>query len=122
MLLHHCDIDFQGLLQVCLRVCPDTSLTEVQGDGEELTRLLAESGIAKRIEIDENGGEARSCRADFQVLTLNSWATAETRSNRTNIADPTGFRHRCKHPYTSKDAVLRGNFSGRHLRSHALGE
>jgi len=111
MLLHHCDIDSQGL-QVCLRVCPDTSLTEVQGDGEELTRLLAESGIADRVEIDENGGEACSRRADFQVLMFNSWATAETCSHRTHIADPTGFRRRCKHPYTLKGATLMGNFSG----------
>ena len=58
MLLHHCDI--QDLVEVCLCILSSYSLTAFQGDEEELTRLLAESGVAERVEIDENGGEARS--------------------------------------------------------------
>ena len=42
---------------VCLCSRFDPSLTAVQGNEEELTRVLAESGVAERVEIDENGGE-----------------------------------------------------------------
>ena len=72
MLLHHDDI--QDFLQVlCLCICPDPLLTLVQGDEEELTRLLAESGVVERVEVDENGGRSRSYIADSHVLIFDSW-------------------------------------------------
>lgn len=54
MLLHHRDI--QDILQVRHYVYHDSSLTLVQRD-EEPIRLLDESGVARRVEIDENGGK-----------------------------------------------------------------
>ena len=53
VLLHHDDI--QDFLQVrfCTRL--SFSLMLAQGDEEELSRLLAESRIAERVEVDENG-------------------------------------------------------------------
>ena len=70
MLLHHHDI--QDLLQVCQCIHPKSSLTEVQGDKGELPQLLAKSAVAERVEIDENGGEARSCRINSLVFTPDS--------------------------------------------------
>ena len=55
VLLHHNDI--QEFLQVLfLHICLDPLLTVVQGDEEELTRLLAESKVAERVRVDGNGG------------------------------------------------------------------
>jgi len=72
VLLHHDDIqDFPQVL--CLRICPDPLLTLVQADEEELTRLLAESGVVERVEVDENGGRPRSHIADSHVLIFDSW-------------------------------------------------
>ena len=80
MLLHHDDI--QEFLQVlCLCIRSDPSLTLAQGDEKELTRLLAESGVAERIEVDENGGRSRSCIANSQVLTFVSWTTPQPYGN-----------------------------------------
>ena len=56
VLLHHHDV--QDLLQVCLRAHLDFSLTLVQEEEEQTIRVLAESGVAERVEIDENGGES----------------------------------------------------------------
>jgi hypothetical protein len=56
VLLHHSDI--QDLLRVCLRTHLNPSLTLVQDDDEETIRVLAESGVAERVEIDENGGKS----------------------------------------------------------------
>lgn len=42
---------------VCIQIRSDSSLILVQGDEEELARLLAESGTAERIDVDENGGK-----------------------------------------------------------------
>ena len=56
ILLHHRDI--QGLLQVCLLfVCSSQPLTPVQVDEEETIRLLEESRVVERVEIDEHGGK-----------------------------------------------------------------
>jgi hypothetical protein len=80
VLLHHDDIqDFLQVLFLCIR--SDPLLTLVQGDEEELTRLLAESGVAERVEVDENGGRSRSCIANSQVLTFDSWTTPQPCSN-----------------------------------------
>ena len=43
-------------------VRPDSALTAVQGGEEESTQSPAGSGVAERVEIDENGGEACSHR------------------------------------------------------------
>jgi len=56
-------------------------LTLVQGDEEELIRLLAESGVAERVQVDENGGRSRSHIADSHVLTFDSWTTPQPYSN-----------------------------------------
>ena len=56
-------------------------LTLVQGDEEELTRLLAESGVAERIEVDENGGRPHSCIANSRVLTFDSCGAPQPYSN-----------------------------------------
>ena len=56
MVLHHHDI--QDLLQVCLRTQLNPSLTLVQEDEEETILVLAKSGLAERVEIDENGGKS----------------------------------------------------------------
>ena len=80
VLLHHDDI--QDFLQVlCLRICPDSLLTLVQGDEEELTQLLAESGVVERVQVDENGGNSRSRIANSHVLTFDSWTTPQPYSN-----------------------------------------
>ena len=55
VLLHHRDV--QDLLQVCLHTHPNFSLTLVQENEEETMRVLTESGVAERVEIDENGGK-----------------------------------------------------------------
>jgi len=90
VLLHHDDI--QEFLQVlCLCIRSDPSLTLVQGDKEELTRLLAESGVAERIEVDENGGWSRSCIVNSQVLTFDSWTT-QTYNNWVLKADLVRFQ------------------------------
>ena len=54
MLLHHRDI--QDLLQVRSRIHSNSWLTLVQEDEEETIQVLAEAGVAGRVEIDENGG------------------------------------------------------------------
>jgi len=80
VLLHHDDI--QDFLQVlCLRICSDLLLTLVQGDEEELTRLLAESRVVERVQVDENGGRSRSRITDSQVLTFDSWTAPQPCSN-----------------------------------------
>ena len=80
VILHHDDI--QDFLQVlCLRICPDPLLTLVQGDEEELTRLLAESGVVERVRVDGNGGRSCSRIADSQVLTFDSWVAPQPYSN-----------------------------------------
>ena len=66
VLLHHHDI--QNLLQVRACVYCDPLLTLVQGD-EEPMGLLDESGVARRIEIDENGGKSRFLHTRFPVFT-----------------------------------------------------
>ena len=97
VLLHHHDI--QNFLQVlCLCIRCDPLLTLVQGDEEELTRLLAESGVAERVEVDENGGRSRSCIANFQVLIFESWTTSQPYSNRVLKADLVRFQSWCKRP------------------------
>ena len=66
MLLHHDDIhDLLQVLRSCVR--PDPLLTLVQGDKEEFARLLDESGVAERIEVDEDGGRSRPCVVNSQV-------------------------------------------------------
>jgi len=100
MLLHHHDI--QDLLQVRLRIRPNSSLTTVQWDEGELAWLLAESRVVERVEIDENGGEACSRRVNSsRVFTLGSWATGQPCSDRNPRGDPAGFRYRCKRPFIS---------------------
>jgi len=80
MILHHDDI--QDFLQVlCLRIFPDLLLTIVQGDEEELTRLLVESGVVERVQVDENGGKSRSRIANPHVLMSDSWTTPQPYSN-----------------------------------------
>ena len=64
-----------------MRIRPDPLLTPVQGDEEELTRLLAESGVVERIRVDENGGGPCSRIADSQVLTFDSWSAPRPHSN-----------------------------------------
>ena len=63
ILLHHDDI--QDLLQVCVCIHPNPSLTPVQGDEEGSARLLEESGVAQRVEIDEDGGKSRFLHGRF---------------------------------------------------------
>jgi len=80
VLLHHDDIqDFPQVL--CFHICPDPLLTLAQGDEEELTRLLAESGVVERVQVDENGGGSRLRIADFQVLTFDSCGTPRPYGN-----------------------------------------
>jgi len=73
VLLHHHDI--QDFLQVCLCIHSDSSLIPVQGDEEELMRLLA-----GRVEVDENGGKShsRSCMVNtkFSRLTVGELVSA----------------------------------------------
>ena len=40
-----------------------------------MIRFLEESEVAKRIEIDENGGTLLFCVTNIGVFTLDSWAT-----------------------------------------------
>lgn len=42
-------------------MCPDSVLILAQGDEEQI-QLLDESGVAQRLEIDENGGKLRLLR------------------------------------------------------------
>ena len=80
MLLHHDDIqDFPQVLCSCIHF--DPLLTLAQGDEEELTRLMAESGVAERAHIDEDGGRSRSRIADSQILTFDSRTTPQPYSN-----------------------------------------
>ena len=99
MLLHHRNI--QDFLHVCSCIHPDFFLTLVQGDEEELTRLLAESRAAERIEVDENGGKlrSRSCMVNTHVFSLGSWGAGQHHNSRTLKAYLVGFRHYCKYPY-----------------------
>ena len=55
ILLHHRDI--QCLLQVHLRTRPNSSLTLAQENEESTIQVLAKSGVAEQVEIDENGGK-----------------------------------------------------------------
>ena len=76
VLLRHDDIqDFPQVL--CLYICLDPLLTLAQGDEGKLTRLLAESGVAERVEVDENGGRPCLPTADSQVLTFISCGTPQ---------------------------------------------
>lgn len=75
LLCHH---DIQDYPQVLYsHICLDPLLTLAQGDEEELTRLLAESRIAERVEVDENGGRPCSRTPDSQVLTFISCGTPQ---------------------------------------------
>jgi hypothetical protein len=66
---------FSKYYSLCIR--SDPLFTLVQGDEKKLTRLLAKSGVAERIEVDENGGRPLSCIANSQVLTFSSWTTSQ---------------------------------------------
>ena len=57
ILLHHRDI--QNLLRVRFCIHLGSSLILVQGDEEVSVQLLDKSGVAQRVEIDENGGESQ---------------------------------------------------------------
>ena len=96
VLLHHHDI--QGLLQVCLRTHLNPSLTLVQEDEEETMRVLAESGVAERVEVDENGGKSLMVLAWLisQVFTLDSWATGKPWNNRIPKANLVASWRRCE--------------------------
>jgi len=76
VLLRHDDIqDFPQVL--CSHICLGPLLTPVQGDKEELIRLLAESRVVERVEVDENGGRPCLSTADSQVLTFISCGTPQ---------------------------------------------
>lgn len=77
MLLHHRDL--HGLLQVCSRIHDQNpSLTLVQEDEEETMRVLAESGVAERVNIDENGGKSLTSRmVNLSSIRVCSWATGK---------------------------------------------
>ena len=73
VLLHHDDI--QEFLQVRLYIHHGFPLTLVQGDEEESSRLLSESRITERVEVDENGSRSRPCLVNpwiFMLLQLDS--------------------------------------------------
>ena len=77
VLLHHHDI--QDLLRVCLYTHLNHSLTLVQENEDETIRVLTESGVVERVEIDENGGRSLLVIAWLisQAFTLGSWATGK---------------------------------------------
>lgn len=87
---------FETFSRYALYIHPDISLTPVQGGEKELLRLLAESGAAERIDIDEDEGKSRSCIVTFQVFTLDSWGTPQHSGSwitRTGLVE---FRHWCE--------------------------
>jgi hypothetical protein len=117
VLLHHRDV--QNLLRVCLRTHPSTSLTLTQEDEEGMIRVLVESEIAKRVEVDENGCKLLTILARLisQIFTFCSWATGtgKSRNNQIFKADlvwSSGWR--C--------GRYRGTWSGEYRRSRSYSE
>ena len=90
MLLHHHDI--QDFLLVRFYAHPGFSLTPVQGDEENLTRLLSESRIAERVKVDEDGSRSHPFLANPWIFMLCSWS-AESYNNWLPEAYSIGFRN-----------------------------
>ena len=76
-----------------MRTHPSTSLTLVQEDEEETMRVLAESGVAEWVEIDEDGGKLSTVLVWMipRVFTLGSWTTGEPWNNQILRADLAAF-------------------------------
>jgi hypothetical protein len=76
-----------------VRTHPSASLTLVQEDEEETMRVLAESGVAEWVEIDEDGGKLFTVLVWLipQVFTPGSRATGELWNSQILRADLAAF-------------------------------